>query len=84
MYHVKGEIREKCPRHPRYDPAAHGAGAIIGGCHLCVSLFHLHQTVEQMNRPIEEARRRFQDLVGQYLNRATRPKPAKGASQIAA
>jgi hypothetical protein len=36
----------KCPKHPLYDPAKHGADAIKGGCSRCQMLFavyHAHR-----------------------------------------
>ena len=34
----------KCPKHPRYDPAKQGIGAIKGGCDVCWALWNVYST----------------------------------------
>jgi hypothetical protein len=64
--------RGKCSRHPGYDPAEGGIGAVKGNCMRCNDLAEIydgHQKVLQLMRkfqPIEEKRRSstvaFEDL----------------------
>lgn len=83
MYQLRIDIREKCPRHPRYDPRQ-GQGAIRGACILCSGLWRLHLAADEAHRRLEVPIRDFEQLVNQYLNRRTRPKTARRAAQIAA
>ena len=34
----------RCARHPMYDPAEDGPGAIKGGCTRCQDLYTIHET----------------------------------------
>jgi len=52
--------RGKCPKHPGFDPAMEGPGAIRGNCQRCNDLFAIHdlhqKTLRLMRtfRPLEE------------------------------
>ncbi len=83
MYRLCLNVKEKCPRHPRYNPAE-GAAGICGACFMCTALFELYQIAERGRREIEPARREFEQRVNQYLNRRSRPRPLQRAAQNAA
>jgi len=50
MLTIRYRWKGKCPKHPRFDPAKHGRGAIKGSCPACTMLFqvyrHHRETVE--------------------------------------
>jgi hypothetical protein len=56
--------RGKCSKHPGYDPADGGIGAIKGNCERCnqlADIYEYHQKILRLMRsfqPIEEKRKR--------------------------
>jgi hypothetical protein len=40
---VAERVKDKCGRHPRYNPERDGRGGINGGCYACFSLYNLQQ-----------------------------------------
>jgi hypothetical protein len=54
----------KCPRHPMFDPAADGIGAIKGGCTHCQNLqaiYESHQRTLQLMRTIAPIQTRHKE-----------------------
>jgi hypothetical protein len=50
-------FRAKCPRHPRYNPAIEGEGAIKGGCPKCqllLEIFHAHRQMVMLMRQMKD------------------------------
>lgn len=36
---LRGRLKATCAKHPRYNPAEHGLGAIKGGCADCTRIY---------------------------------------------
>jgi hypothetical protein len=50
-------FRAKCQRHPRYNPALEGEGAIKGGCPKCqllLEIFHAHRQMVTLMRKVKD------------------------------
>jgi hypothetical protein len=50
-------FRAKCPRHPRYNPAIDGEGAIKGGCPKCqllLEIFYAHRQMVTLMRKVKD------------------------------
>ncbi len=50
-------FRAKCPRHPRYNPAIDGEGAIKGGCPKCqllLEIFYAHRQMVALMRQMKD------------------------------
>jgi hypothetical protein len=55
---VKKRVKAKCPRHPKYDPAKQGRGAIVGGCSTCSDLLDLLEARTKLDAAAREFERR--------------------------
>jgi hypothetical protein len=50
-------FRAKCPRHPRYNPALEGEGAIKGGCQKCqllLEIFYAHRQMVTLMKKVKD------------------------------
>jgi hypothetical protein len=43
MFKAVFTVKSKCKRHPKFNPALHGAGAVIGNCGGCLRLLEQWQ-----------------------------------------
>jgi hypothetical protein len=50
------KLAVKCPKHPRYNPAKDGEGAIRGSCRICLALFTLWRDAVDLEHLGEEVR----------------------------
>jgi hypothetical protein len=49
----------KCRKHPAFDPAKDGRGAVKGGCKACEALCDINDIAERLKRAITDARPQF-------------------------
>lgn len=50
---VRRSVRVKFPRHPRYNPECEGAGAILGGCRYCLTIYELNAGKLALKRSLQ-------------------------------
>jgi|HubBroStandDraft_1064217.scaffolds.fasta_scaffold1519434_1 hypothetical protein len=46
MLKFKLKVREKCNKHPRYDPEKDGEAGIKGGCERCTVLYKIFRQLD--------------------------------------